>query len=1056
MTALHPLTAPPETSSLERTSQVLLRRLAGVTSKFRGVALGIVAEAGAGKTHAVRRALDLITCQHVVIHAVEPLRRLKARLPSATKTPPAWAMNVLEQLETGQASGIKQVAQALAAYLDATSPVAIHLEDVHDATPEQVELWSLVADMARRTRGVALVATSRSALPAAFEELELNPLDEDGIKTLLETRAGGAVPPEAIRWIASRADGNPLFALEFFQHLTHQGSLWSNGQSWSWRAPDTHALPRSLSAMIADRLEGVALTSANPKVMRERLLELALLPEQEAVHEASPELAELQHGGLWREGRFSHRLYLEVLRDRLWTQDRERVARRWLETVIDTCPESAGRVLRAANLEPGAAVSAWERIAETAEHHGDQLVAGRALAEAVLLSEGTKRGALALRASRLLKKLDKPESSRLMSLAVQLAPSDPALTLEYGDMLNVNNDFDEAERLEAALSPTQGFDAERVALRIRIRARRGDPRGAVALWEQHEAFHAAFVHLGITSLYVVDALIITARFDDASSLIAWLWEQNEDAKFRVQVLNVKMQLHSKCGRLEAALEVADEALRLLETVPPGDQSMLDLHMRLYNNRANLLLGLMRPRAAVDDMERALEISQRLGDSARLAGLQSNLGGCLKALGEFQRAEQLLLEARAELDRHGLSRFRVSVEVQLATLYVDWLPPMGAALAVKHTREALSLSRRLGNEPDALKLLPQIAWAEAVHGNAKLALEILDDHARLVLKHREPTYGVFAQWMRALSLERLGKLNEAIALMEESLRQIRNLQADWNLARLELELYRMRDDKQSARHALETLRARGEEGATALHVLKRYFPRLFETKTPSLAPEQPAPSLEVLGEMRFNRAPLSLRLRKARELVALLLEARLAGRQHVTSLEALDGLYKGEDEVQSSAAIRQLLYRLRKTLGDDLIQRTSQGYVLAVKSDAEQFLETLDTRLWRGDYLQGVAFASAPSVLEALHHALKRGVERQLELDPVEAARAGRILLRGQPLDLEVLHLTLRALRAVDADDIGSLYASSRAAFLQVGERLPRFWQDFAFEDGLFSRQREDS
>ncbi|NJK45692.1 MAG: hypothetical protein HC933_16775 [Pleurocapsa sp. SU_196_0] len=84
------------------------------------------------------------------------------------------------------------------------------------------------------------------------------------------------------------------------------------------------------------------------------------------------------------------------------------------------------------------------------------------------------------------------------------------------------------------------------------------------------------------------------------------------------------------------------------------------------------------------------------------------------------------------------------------------------------------------------------------------------------------------------------------------------------------------------------------------------------------------------------------------------------------------------------------------------------------------------------------------------------MERQLELDPVEAARAGRILLRGQPLDLEVLHLTLRTLRAVDADDIGTVYASSRAAFLQVGERLPKFWQDFAFDDALSTRDQEDS
>jgi hypothetical protein len=150
-------------------------------------------------------------------------------------------------------------------------------------------------------------------------------------------------------------------------------------------------------------------------------------------------------------------------------------------------------------------------------------------------------------------------------------------------------------------------------------------------------------------------------------------------------------------------------------------------------------------------------------------------------------------------------------------------------------------------------------------------------------------------------------------------------------------------------------------------------------------------------------------------------------------------------VQSSAALRQVMYRLRKSLGLDLVHRPGNDYALDVASDAERFLETLDTRLWRGTYLEGVSLDVVSSVPEALYHALKRGIERCLESDPHEAARASRILVRGQPLDLEALHLTMRALRVVNAEDIDTVYSRSRAAFLQVGERLPRSWHQFSFD-----------
>jgi hypothetical protein len=205
---------------------------------------------------------------------------------------------------------------------------------------------------------------------------------------------------------------------------------------------------------------------------------------------------------------------------------------------------------------------------------------------------------------------------------------------------------------------------------------------------------------------------------------------------------------------------------------------------------------------------------------------------------------------------------------------------------------------------------------------------------------------------------------------------------------------------------------------------------------------PVPMLEVLGEMRFGGRAISSRLRKARELLALLLEARITGRGIVTPLELLDALYPDDIEEHASAATRQLIYRLRKSLGEDVVKHTRGGYALGVPSDAEHFLETFDTRLWRGAYLEGESFVTSTSVPEALYHALGKALEQNLEHAPTEAARVGQLLLRANPYDLRALRLTLRAMHAASAPNLETLYASSRKIFLEIGETLPKTWRAF--------------
>jgi hypothetical protein len=136
--------------------------------------------------------------------------------------------------------------------------------------------------------------------------------------------------------------------------------------------------------------------------------------------------------------------------------------------------------------------------------------------------------------------------------------------------------------------------------------------------------------------------------------------------------------------------------------------------------------------------------------------------------------------------------------------------------------------------------------------------------------------------------------------------------------------------------------------------------------------------------------------------------------------------------------------LREQFGPDTIRSSDGGYALGrITSDAETFLETGDTHLWRGEYLEGSDLGVGETVRETLHLALRNRAETILETDPNEAVRVGRLLCAADPYDLESLRLTLRALRASDNHkSLKSTYARARTAMLEIGEVLPQNWANF--------------
>lgn len=101
------------------------------------------------------------------------------------------------------------------------------------------------------------------------EEILLERFTQDGVRDLLERRAGSPPPPELVALVYSETEGNPFFVEEVFRHLNQAGKLFDEEGRWQSgiQIADTE-VPRGVGLIIGQRLDHLsdpcrrALTSA--------------------------------------------------------------------------------------------------------------------------------------------------------------------------------------------------------------------------------------------------------------------------------------------------------------------------------------------------------------------------------------------------------------------------------------------------------------------------------------------------------------------------------------------------------------------------------------------------------------------------------------------------------------------------------------------------------------------------------------------------------------------------------------------------------------------------
>ena len=1048
--------------------ELLSRRLQGLVINRPSVVVCLWGEPGIGKTHTVARLLRETPCRHLSVHAGTTPASLAQALPPVASLP-LWAERTLQRAVEVDSPDIASFCGALAEHLSRLAPFLLHLEDLHEVHPGQLEFVLSLAGHVSDRRGVGLLVTSRQVAPAPFASLRVGPQNPVQLRQFLEEAAGSVLPLEAVTWIDSQAAGNPLFALEYFRTLARMGFLWNDTQRWRWRQPEHGTLPTTVEALI----ELVLRTSVREPALQAVLTARALLgtDPSEAVwlQVAGVQDAELKwarqeltrRGVLFRD-RFVHPLYREVLLEHLPQPLLHGCALRALQATADTPGLVPDLVLRA-GLTRTEALTWLKRAATRAEEQGNRQVAARLNARAALMADPAEGAWLALLAARGLRDTAPAEAKQLAERAAQQQEYFAEATWLQAEMLAQQGQLGAAEEcLDQLLAHVEGrtaggntaegrdpagcTDGAGLVRRLTLRAAARNHTGVVALWSDHPELQSDPAPAVIAA--VAFGLATNGQSDKAVSLAtAALAQPDLSALVRCQLYNALGAAQYGVNDFVGARQHYTQAAGL------AHQAGLEQLETMYLvNRAVSLGEQGDHRQMVTELEVVAQRFLDAGQPLALARTQVNMADALLDLGEYERSEALLLGAHELLRPLGCSEHLIECEYRLSILYRHWAPAHGAVLAIKYAQSAVRQARLLGNPRCLIWSLAYAAIAESRGGEATQAHLLAQEAVSLADRLNSPGLAGMSRFALAHALEALRQPTQALLHLEEVEATLLAQGIGDAAQEVGLEADRLAGRQDRAAERAEWFRER--EMINLWQLTLRYFPALRSGMATAAVPVSELPPqvyFAALGELRLGRpeSHVPVRGRQRRALLAALFESRLRGRSEATRTELIDALYAGVDEVQAASSLKELVHQTRAALGAALICTTVGGYALGeVQSDAETFLKTGDTRLWRGPYLAGVELEPDGLLQGSLYEALRKRAVALVESEPEEAVRIGRLLSEADPYDAVALTLTLRALRASgNHRTLKRYYDAARSRWNEVGEVLPDDWAAFLVEAG---------
>ncbi len=1017
-----------------------------VLSKHRSLALAIWGEAGIGKSYQLSSLLSTLPCKCLSVHATTPLAQLIDKLEKPKKLA-LWAEITLGKVAQGEQVEVKNLITALSASLAGLAPFVLHLEDLHEADPERLELIKDLAKSVKRSKGIGLMCSSRTEPPDTFIAVQLRPLSRQDSDTLLETELQTSLPKSGLEFIYNKAAGNPLFSLEYLRYLTRQGNFWSDGQNWHWREAETSFVPSTIEALIELSLNAIAKDETLETLVASKAL-LPLEPSELvcAVSGLSPsELKSaserLKKQGIFLADGFAHPLYRELSLQRIPLLKRQTLARRALEASrLD--PLKAASFLEDAHLSSAEALGLLKQAVKQSKANKNELQTGKLLAQMLELLPQKEQARVALEAAHCLKYSAISEAIRLAKRAADIdkAIASEASLLE-AELLAIQGYLPEAESLWQSLEASLDQKAYVVGL-VRLRGTAHHYRKVVDTYGQYpECFSQPDA---ATTQWLVRSLAHLGQLELAETLLARV--KTSTVEDKILALKAASDIaysksdFSAMERLEAEIYQQAKSLGNLRVM---DQALF--------NRALALEGLGLYQERKTSLEEAMHVCQELGDVSAYMIAQRAYGSLLAELGDYERAEECLQAARRYLESIDFFTYLLDCETSLSQFYRESLVTYGNILSLKHARAALACAKRMDNPINVADALCSMVLALLENGQVAEA-ELHWQAASEELKKTDlPQAQLSLQITKAYLCKAQNQPEQALILFQDALETAKENGALFEQERLGLELDFLSNDLERARKRMQWFEERGLNHS--VNIAKRYFPDLalktqpFALKTKPLVPDTKKPiGLRVLGNMqiRYENDLEKLKGSKRQELLALLLEAKLSGYPEVSRLELVDKLYPNEAELKATNKLKSMVFALRELLGSAALITTATGYALGnLYSDAEAFLTTGETSLWQGNYLQDISLENQASVAESLYLLLFEKAKTLLETKPLEVTRVSKFLLEFDPYGKDYLALCLKAYRlSNNHKSLNRLYADTREKFKELGESLPETWQMF--------------
>jgi DNA-binding SARP family transcriptional activator len=735
---------------------------------------------------------------------------------------------------------------------------------------------------------------------------------------------------------------------------------------------------------------------------------------------------ELIHYGIFYQDQFVHPLYREVLLSSPTIANCEDIARQTLPYLAEHDPLRAVQVLTWAKLSAKEQLEYFNIAVVHALKHNDQVLAARLSKKSVGFLDRQAQVPVLLEAAKWIRPYQLSEALEMLQIAHQIEPENLEVLRLMLEVLAYLGRAKEALSLLQRLPNNLPTDTW-LELRVMLLHRSFEYTGLLELWEKE--LNSQAVLKPMIARAVARALVHFKHYDPAKGVIDQsLSTQKLSALEQAQLLYAKAFIPNAQGEFLESVRDCSQLIEYLYVTSHQTPQFLELLEGAHQLRAYAHSALGHPRAAIADIEQCLIWLAQLGHAAVYAQRQSELGMyCLEA-GDNDRAATLLLEARTVLERGDQAVYACYLN-RFSALY---LLHLGDEKALQRAHMAFRSAQQTQQHSFITGALHTLALVEASLGSASKALNYATQLESL--KGCTKTNILLIQ---ALALERLGQPEQAIQLLENAVQTPQRMYFEMPPERIKLELFRLTKNRQAARVLLLQLQQSGQGQLIAL--LENYFPDVEAPET--------SPSLAVLGDIRWHGASLGERGRKALELLAYLLEARVEKQSGVACQELFEILYPNHTDAQANAALKQMVYRMRSYLGAEAIIRQGNGYALGeFETDLEQFLKNPRPELWRGIYLSELGLEHPSSIRDRLTQSLRQLVSEMMQQQHADTMRVAKILLEMDTTEPSTIKMVLQVAQQT-GDTVSAIhaYAQAKTKLEELGETPPASWQIFLEE-----------